>query len=108
MLSFALIERRIKELTRGEHTDETVKEFALACLARDYLLAAISEQEKGEKAAGKPRIILTNYCADLNHVPNVEEIEKAITAAAYKSKSQEERESLAVSQTWAQILGGKN
>lgn len=108
MLSFALIERRIKELTRGEHTDETVKEFALMCLARDYLLAAISEQEKKEKAAGKPRIILTNYCADLNYVPTVEEIEKAITAAAYKSQSQEERERLAVSQTWAQILDGKN
>lgn len=108
MLSFALIERRIKELTRGEHTDETVKEFALMCLARDYLIATITEEEKGEKAAEKPRIILTNYCADLNYVPNVEEIEKAITSAAHKSQSQEERERLAVSQTWAQILGGKN
>lgn len=108
MLSLALIERRIKELTRGEHTDDAVKEFAIMCLARDYLLAEISEQEDKKKATGKPRIILTNYCADLNTIPTVEQIGIAIRSAAHKTTNPKDRESLAAAQTWADILGEKS
>ena len=108
MLSLALIERRIKELVRGEHTDEAVEEFAKMCLARDYLLAEIEEQERGEKNAQRPRVILTNYCADLNTIPTVEQIGAAISAAARSAHTPEDRQKLRDMQTWAGIIGSKN
>lgn len=107
MLSLALIERRIKELVKAEHTDENVREFAEMCLARDYLLAEIQEQESGEMAAQRPRVILTNYCADLNTIPTIEQISAAINAAAQSAYSQEERQRLKDAKTWAGIIGTK-
>lgn len=108
MLSLALIERRIKELVKADHTDENVREFAEMCLARDYLLAEIEEQERGEKATQRPRVILTNYCADLNTIPTVEQISAAISAAAESEHSPESRQRLRDMKTWAGIIGQKN
>lgn len=105
MLSLALIERRIKEIVKAEHSDENAREFALMCLARDYLLAEIYEQENAEPAAQRPRLILTDYCADLNRVPNPQEIEKAIVAAASVAYTPESRQQLRDMNTWAGILG---
>lgn len=107
MLSLALIERRIKELVKGEHTDENVREFAEMCLARDYLLTEIQEQESGEMAAQRPRVILTNYCADLNSVPNIDEIHAAINAAAQNSYTPEDLKRLKDAKTWAGIIGAQ-
>lgn len=106
MLSLALIERRIKELVKSDHTDENVREFAEMCLARDYLLAEIEEQERGEMAAQRPRVILTNYCADLNTIPTMEQISAAISAAAANA-SPEGRQQLRDLKTWAGIIGSK-
>ena len=108
MLSLALIERRIKELVKADHSDQNVREFAEMCLARDFLLAEIAEQESETKAAPKPRVILTDYCADLNRVPKVEEIEAAIQAAAESEYSPESRQRLRGMKTWAGIIGQKN
>lgn len=108
MLSLALIERRIKELVKAEHTDENVREFAEMCLARDYLLAEILEQEQGEMAVQRPRVILTNYCADLNSIPDIEQIGAAISAAASTAYSPEARQKLRDMKTWAGIIGSKN
>lgn len=105
MLSLALIERRIKELVKADHTDENVREFAQMCLARDYLLAEIEEQERGETAAQHPRVILTNYCADLNTIPTVEQIGAAISAAAESAHTPEARQKLRDMKTWAGIIG---
>lgn len=104
MLSLALIERRIKELVKADHSDENVREFAEMCLARDFLLAEIMEQESGSMAAPSPRVILTDYCADLNRVPNVQEIEAAIVAAADTTYAPQERQKLRDLNTWAKIL----
>lgn len=106
MLSLALIERRIKELVKADHSDENVREFAQMCLARDYLLAEIEEQERGETAVQRPRVILTNYCADLNTIPTMEQISAAISAAA-ATASPEERQKLRDMRTWAGIIGAK-
>ena len=105
MLSLALIERRIKELVKADHSDQNVREFAEMCLARDFLLAELVEQEAEAKAAPKPRLILTDYCADLNRVPNVEEIEAAISAAASSTYDKSGRQRLKDLDTWAKILG---
>lgn len=107
MLSLSLIERRIKELVKADHSDENALEFAQMCLARDYLLAEIEEQERGEMAARRPRVILTNYCADLNTIPTIEQISAAINAAAQSAYSQEERQQLKDAKTWAGIIGTK-
>lgn len=104
MLSLALIERRIKEVVKGEHTDETVKEFAMLCLARDYLLAEIREEEAGQ-AMANPRVILTNYCADLNAIPTMEQIGLAINAAASRVRTPEDRQKMETVKTWAEIIG---
>ncbi len=108
MLSLRLIERRIKEIVKGGHTDDAVVEFALMCLARDYLLAEISEQEKGDKAAGKPRIRLTDYCADLTTIPTIDQIGMAIRSAAMSASTPEDKRKLAVAQNWAEIIGQKS
>ena len=105
MLSLALIERRIKELVKADHSDQNVREFAEMCLARDFLLAEIAEKENETKAAPKPRVILTDYCADLNRVPKVEEIEAAIQAAASSAYEKSDRQRLKDLDTWAKILG---
>lgn len=107
MLSLRLIERRIKEIVKGDHTDDAVMDFALLCLARDYLLAEISEQEKGEKA-GKPRIRLTDYCADLTTIPTIDQIGLAIRSAAMTASTPEDKRKLAVAQNWAEIIGQKS
>lgn len=107
MLSLALIERRIKELVKGEHTEDNVREFAEMCLARDYLLAEIEEQERGEMTAQRPRVILTNYCSDLNSVPSIDQIHAAINAAAKTAYTTEERQRLKDANTWAGIIGAK-
>lgn len=107
MLSLALIERRIKELVKAEHSDENVREFAEMCLARDYLLHEIEEQERGEAAAQHPRVILTNYCADLNTIPSIDQISAAINAASDTAYTPEERQKLRDMKTWASIIGSK-
>ena len=104
MLSLALIERRIKELVKADHSDESVREFAEMCLARDFLLAEILEQESSTKTAPRPRVILTDYCADLNRVPDVKEIEAAISAAASTAYEPQDRQKLRDLNTWAKIL----
>ena len=38
-------------------------------------------------AAQRPRVILTNYCADLNTIPTIEQISAAINAAAQSAYS---------------------
>ena len=108
MLSLALIERRIKEVVKGDHTDDAVMDFALLCLARDYLLAEIDEQEHGERAAGKPRVVLTNYCADLTMIPTLDQIGMAISSAASRVTTPEEKQQVAVAQNWAEILRQKS
>lgn len=108
MLSLALIERRIKEIVKGDHTDEAVIDFALTCLARDYLLAEIDEQEGKEVAAGKPRVVLTNYCADLTTVPTLDQIGMAISSAASRITTPEDKKKLVAAQNWAEILQQKS
>lgn len=107
MLSLALIERRIKEIVKGDHTDGAVMDFALLCLARDYLLAEIDEQEGNGRAADKPRVVLTNYCADLTTIPTVEQIGMAISSAASRINTPDDKRRLAVAQNWAEIISHK-
>lgn len=107
MLSLALIERRIKEIVKGDHTDEAVIDFALTCLARDYLLAEIDEQEGKGAAAGKPRV-LTNYCADLTTVPTLDQIGMAISSAANRITTPADKKKLIAAQNWAEILREKS
>lgn len=104
MLSLALVERRIKEIVKGDHSEEAVRDFVIHCLARDYLIAELKEQNENARASGKPRVILSNYCADLSTVPTVEQIEMAISAASTKARSPDEKKKLLDMKTWAEIL----
>jgi len=48
--------------------------------------------------------VLTDYSADLDKVPKLEEIDEAINAAAITAYTPEEQQHVRDQRTWAQIL----
>lgn len=84
-----------------------MRDFVIHCLARDYLIAELKEQNENMRASGKPRVILSDYCADLSTVPTVEQIEMAISAASTQIRTPDEKKKLSDMKTWAEILKGR-
>ena len=103
MLSLAWVEHQIEEAINGENTPNNVRDFALLCIAREYLKAAQTPTEAQSKAPST-RVVLTDYSADLNKIPKVEEIDAAIMSAAKTTYTPEGREQLRDMKTWADIL----
>lgn len=104
MLSLAWVEHQIEQAKNGLNEPQNVRDYALLCIARDFLK---SEQNAHEQraASGHDRVVLTDYSADLNRVPNPEEIKQAIAAAASAAYTPESRQQLRDMNTWAGILG---
>lgn len=103
MLSLAWVEHQIEQALNGQNDPQNVRDYALLCIARDFLKA----EQTARQARTTPehdRIVLTDYCADLNHVPNPEEIKQAIAAAASAAYATDSRQQLRDMNTWADIL----
>lgn len=66
-------------------------------LSKEILLAAAG----GER----PTVYLSDYCADLNKVPKLEQVEQALAAVAVETPEQLKRAK--DMRTWANIIGGK-
>ena len=52
-----------------------------------------------------PKVYLSDYCADLDKVPRLEQVEQALAAVAVEDREQLKRAK--DMKTWAGILGGK-
>lgn len=52
-----------------------------------------------------PKVYLSDYCADLDKVPRLEQVEQALAAVTVEDREQLKRAK--DMKTWAGILGGK-
>lgn len=103
MLTLAWIEHQIEMARNGPNEPQNVRDFALLCLAREFIKG---EQMPAEKGVVSPntRVVLTDYCADLNKVPKLEEIDAAIFSAAETAYTPADRQHVRDQKTWAEIL----
>ena len=108
MLTLAWVEQQIEELRNGENALHVARDYALLCVAREYLQAekAAQASDKQHQTKDRGRVVLTDYCANLNTVPTVQQIEEAIQAAGENGVEEGEKKSLRDARTWSQILRG--
>lgn len=106
MLSISWVEHQIEQAMNGPNEPQNVRDYALLCIAREFLKA---EQDAHEMRAASEheRIVLTDYSADLDIVPSIDQIHAAINAAAKTAYTTEERQLLKDANTWAGIIGAK-
>lgn len=108
MLTLAWVEHQIELARNGPNEPQNVRDYALLCIARDNLHAEHAARESvSTPAPVQPRVILTDYSADLDKVPTLEEIDSAITVAAQTAYTPEEQQRVRDQRTWAAILGSK-
>lgn len=111
MLTLAWVEHQLEQVRNDANEPQNVRDYALLCIARDNLRAE-QEARAGVSADPPPapkqqRVVLTDYCADLDKVPKLEEIDAAISAAAQTAYTPEEKQHVRDQRTWARILGAK-
>ena len=107
MLTLAWVEQQIEAAINGKNEPQNVRDYALLCIARDNLKAAQAASTVVSAAPSQPkqqRVVLTDYSADLDKVPRLEEIDAAINAAAATAYTPEEQQHVRDQRTWAQIL----
>lgn len=109
MLTLAWVEQQIDDAINGKNEPQNVRDYALLCIARDNLKAAqaASSVSTAYSATKQQRVVLTDYSADLDKVPRLEEIDAAINAAATAACTPKDQQHVRDQQTWAQILGQK-
>lgn len=106
MLTLAWVEQQIEDALNGKNEPQNVRDFALLCIARDNLKAVQAAHVGEAPELFRPqRVSLTDYSADLNKVPTLEEIDAAIVAAAETSYTPEDKQRLKDQKTWANIIG---
>lgn len=109
MLTLAWVEQQIEAAINGKNEPQNVRDYALLCIARDNLKAAQAAQSVSI-APSQPkmqRVVLTDYSADLDKVPKLEEIDAAISAAAVTAYTPEEQQHMRDQRTWVEILKQK-
>ena len=103
MLSLAWVELQLEQAINGDNSPQNVRDFALLCIARDNLKALQMPAEAKTEAPAR-RVVLTDYCADLNKVPKLEEIDAAIFSAAETAYTPIDRQHVRDQKTWADII----
>jgi hypothetical protein len=105
MITLSWVESEIEKSLAGEPNARNVYDLAALITVRAYL-AAPSEAVQAEPAKEEaPKVYLSDYCADLDKVPRLEQIEQALAAVAVEDREQLKRAK--DMKTWAGILGGK-
>lgn len=110
MLTLAWVEQQIEAAINGQNEPQNLRDYALLCIARDNLKAAQAANKGVSAAPSQPkqhRVVLTDYSADLDKVPRLEEIDAAINAAAVTAYTPEEQQHVRDQRTWAEILKQK-
>lgn len=105
MITLTWIDSEIEKSLRGEASAKNVYDLAALVTVRAYL-AAPSEAVQAEPAKEEaPKVYLSDYCADLDKVPKLEQVEQALAAVAVETPEQLKRAK--DMRTWANIIGGK-
>ena len=105
MITLSWVESEIEKSLAGEPNARNVYDLAALITVRAYL-AAPSEAVQAEPAKEEaPKVYLSDYCADLDKVPRLEQVEQALAAVAGEDREQLKRAK--DMKTWAVILGGK-
>lgn len=105
MITLSWVESEIEKSLAGEPNARNVYDLAALITVRAYL-AAPSEAVQAEPAKEEaPKVYLSDYCADLDKVPKLEQVEQALAAVAVEDREQLKRAK--DMKTWAGILGGK-
>ncbi len=105
MITLSWVESEIEKSLRGEASAKNVYDLAALLTVRAYL-AATSESVQAEPAKEEAqKVYLSDYCADLDKVPRLEQVEQALAAVAVEDREQLKRAK--DMKTWAGILGGK-
>lgn len=90
MLRLEWVEEEIERVKAGTCTMQTVRDYALLCIARDSL--------KGDRGNPAPQ-------SDLDGTPTLSQVEQAIGAVVVNSDADRNRMRDAI--TWAKILKGE-
>lgn len=105
MITLSWVESEIEKSLRGEAIAKNVYDLAALVTVRAYL-AAPPESVQAEPAKEEaPKVYLSDYCADLDKVPRLEQVEQALAAVAVEDREQLKRAK--DMKTWAGILGRK-
>ncbi len=105
MITLTWIDSEIEKSLRGEASAKNVYDLAALITVRAYL-AAPSESVQAESTKEEaPKVYLSDYCADLDKVPRLEQVEQALAAVAVEDREQLKRAK--DMRTWAGILSGK-
>ena len=105
MITLSWVESEIEKSLAGEANARNVYDLAALITVRAYL-AAPSESTQAEPAKEEvPKVYLSDYCADLDKVPRLEQVEQALAAMAVEDREQLNRAK--DMKTWAGILSGK-
>lgn len=105
MITLSWVESEIEKSLRGEASAKNVYDLAALLTVRAYL-AAPSESMQSEPAKEEaPKVYLSDYCADLDKVPRLEQVEQALAAVAVEDREQLKRAK--DMKKWAGILGRK-
>lgn len=90
MLRLEWVEEEIERVKAGTCTMQTVRDYALLCIARDNL--------KGDRSNPDPQ-------SDLDGTPTLSQVEQALGAVVVNSDADRNRMRDAI--TWAKILKGE-
>lgn len=106
MITLRWVESEIEKSLQGEPNAKNVYDLAALLAVREYL-AAPSEPTKTGKTSKDvtPKVYLSDYCADLNKRPTLEQAEKALESVSIENRDQLKRAK--DMRTWADIIGQK-
>lgn len=108
MITLTWIDSEIEKSLRGEASAKNVYDLAALITVRAYLAAPSESVQSVQAEPSKeeaPKVYLSDYCADLDKVPRLEQVEQALAAVAVEDREQLKRAK--DMKTWAGILGGK-
>lgn len=103
MVTLAWIENEIEKSLQEGNTPQNIYDLSALITVRGYLRAlAEQEAEEAKPAASAPSVRISDYCADLDKVPTIDQVEQALSSVAVNTA--EERERAKDCQTWAKII----
>lgn len=103
MVTLAWIESEIEKSLQGGNSAQNIYDLSALITVRGYLRALAGQETKEVKpAAVAPAVRISDYCADLDKVPTIDQVEQALSSVAVNTP--EERERAKDCQTWAKII----
>ena len=103
MVTLAWIENEIEKSLQEGNTPQNIYDLSALITVRGYLRAlAEQEVEEAKPATSAPAVRISDYCADRDKVPTIDQVEQALSSVAVNTP--EERERAKDCRTWAKII----